>query len=1822
MVIEKIDFTLDGRYDSYKYGETDASGDVIFHTLIQEASATHQYEEKDEQERKSKKFQLDFVNGFTNVFALDWELFSELIYESLDPYEIYAKKEIKTETTVSKTIDESYYLIQRDTNGDGQVDKEFTQSIIFSSLSISTKTREKATLYFQPDPIYRDILKIIGYDLKGSEEHIRQYYTSEYYDFNSEFSLIFRDFEEDIAVSSRVYQDSFPNEIADLYNPDNHLKTVVNDMGDYDIFNDVVMQVHDKDPLLSLSHSLDNVPAMFDSLSITADGYTKTENILSSTETVNVFGGHNVLTGLFSQGLTSELIKVAPKDGVYYDNIINNGPEKIDGFYFYMDGDADNWFETIFTADKKGNLMAVGFDYDYDSYFVPHARDLVNIHTTRMKFSEREGLINDIFYNVEDLISHELLDFNEEDGTFLKQTFSDSMFDLWKIQYSEGSTELFDDVSELTFNKFMETLTPEKIKADFFWQLTSVGIAKAVGAKFGPLGFALTYASLNILKGLNDQEEQDNILNAKTFHDSDNYRGAETLSEKLWFDDIFGSSITTAFIGNKFGVYAPVAYETEKYKYEGQIVLAPMDFGESKTEMEFAFDKIFDSSNYGLDAVKGQYVPKVLDYSFQTRNYMGYSDLDDKRCEDLIKMKLNKDANKASEDDLGKILGDAVNYIVSGDIINPMGPTGGPVSFIADGMLENLEVYNNLWYADQSIMSLENAVYGATEINNDLHLDKIIPYMYDYYPTFTFSDVKSPAPLPEFYEDYPVIVSEESFEAGLGEIYDNIYKIWEKGDGTSIRIVPEDSRHVLRADIDHIDVYVINTYVGGGPRVKEFERVKKFATLTGSDYSFDEATGQLILDSSVINDFKSKINDEIENNDDYAYCIALDIFVEKYRSMEDTSLPPEEITRITSMQAVQAAILEYYYQFQIATEAQEKLNELAYTVMLTVMSTAVLTRSPTAVLTETMEELFLDPVIEASVSGITRYAGRALGYEDTRSAEIIFSTIAETGRESVGGVATQAYQSYQQRQTNKIYKKLGIDSKIVKDGKKLEKEVAKEQKKDPDYIPDAATMTALIFSRALQDVDQQLRKMKSKELKELSKKSSMEILGILIGKTQISIEQDSKINAKTYDSKLTSLFHFYAQMGKILKLTDGQKQKKSITIDMLKKLSALSTLGSFGAPGYTNSFMSKFDKKSELSETGKYETFSVSEPTEVQQFLKDRDLDPTKLKVLINGKETTLKDVINPEDEITVYPTIAGNLELPSFRVLPRSHSNRETKLVQKLIDIIHAYEPQIINLELKLEQKLGLKISKKGKIYRNHYDEIRAVEIAKIIGVSEEAIRSWLKRLREGGEIHQFHGPWVVTTMKTHLELFSKLPGVYKSFIKAFNDYDTVVDKILEIFNEYLDVPPKNTEILFYGISKEMISSTLNKYSEYLGSFRRQIKIVGQYEEFQKYFKLLVLIHLIEINDLPFPLKEGKELVDLKQDCHKLIFETMRNKKMIKDVTPVGSGTITDSIKNRMKVGQISIDNSELFDIIVYSLVALSKAHRMENKKDSSYIFKYNDLSEVIAVPNKKNTRYIINNKFNKGHPLLRAQGRRLVTFLRKNIHNNPQGLHDVIYKIRKHIERHEKFWYWKKYDIHFNDLFVPQMKSLFDSTLGLNVFGNDFFSDIQEHVTRSGYVVKGTYVVGRYRHHLEKGTAGYLILERLGDGELRFRLVPLTRDEHDFVHSLGVIEYQKNMELLNARLSHLYKLINSKQVSLKDFRNEELNGIWADFSDDVLNEWIERQKMSEEDFYKKYYPDFYEKIYLPFMKDYELYKAKDPNSQLPEFWYWYPKYLGEEQL
>jgi len=210
-------------------------------------------------------------------------------------------------------------------------------------------------------------------------------------------------------------------------------------------------------------------------------------------------------------------------------------------------------------------------------------------------------------------------------------------------------------------------------------------------------------------------------------------------------------------------------------------------------------------------------------------------------------------------------------------------------------------------------------------------------------------------------------------------------------------------------------------------------------TLVAEEFEFDLSTGAITISSgqalyTILNSSLAEIGRMDGDSSDTIYSqpqILFQINVEKYRSVADLrNMTQEQVDKIATAQAVEAAILEYNYQFNLATQTQLSFNEIVYTAIITGIST-VMTMAATygigsvlgsltsgkafsdiidystsftigtvlkAVVKETMQEIFIDPWIEATVSGLIRRAG------GDAIMQAIFSTLAESGREALTGI--------------------------------------------------------------------------------------------------------------------------------------------------------------------------------------------------------------------------------------------------------------------------------------------------------------------------------------------------------------------------------------------------------------------------------------------------------------------------------------------------------------------------------------------------------------------------------------------------------------------------------------------------------------------------------------------------------------------------------------------------------------------------------------------------------------------------------------------------
>ena len=204
-----------------------------------------------------------------------------------------------------------------------------------------------------------------------------------------------------------------------------------------------------------------------------------------------------------------------------------------------------------------------------------------------------------------------------------------------------------------------------------------------------------------------------------------------------------------------------------------------------------------------------------------------------------------------------------------------------------------------------------------------------------------------------------------------------------------------------------------------------------------------------------------------------SYYVVFQFNIEKYRSIDDLrDLTSEQVNKIATAQAIEASILEYNYQFNLAVQTQMSYHELFYIGIVTAVSTAItmgatlgvgkvvelagsltgtaakeLSKSasktllgllqPTAgfsswgvlytVAKEIGQEVLIDPWIESAVSGMVRRAG------GDAMLQMVLSSVAESLRETLTGPFTNLFSS-QQSEGASLYEQL--DAKYFSSGLK------------------------------------------------------------------------------------------------------------------------------------------------------------------------------------------------------------------------------------------------------------------------------------------------------------------------------------------------------------------------------------------------------------------------------------------------------------------------------------------------------------------------------------------------------------------------------------------------------------------------------------------------------------------------------------------------------------------------------------------------------------------------------------------------------------------
>lgn len=536
-------------------------------------------------------------------------------------------------------------------------------------------------------------------------------------------------------------------------------------------------------------------------------------------------------------------------------------------------------------------------------------------------------------------------------------------------------------------------------------------------------------------------------------------------------------------------------------------------------------------------------------------------------------------------------------------------------------------------------------------------------------------------------------------------------------------------------------------------------------------------------------------------------------------------------------------------------------------------------------------------------------------------------------------------------------------------------------------------------------------------------------------------------------------------------------------------------------------------------------------------------------------------------------------------------NDNAGTKLIKKLLNIIHINEVNIVILHRdKLNNRFGFSFIKGQNRFRHsNSNNISIRNLVKMLGVTRNTLSNWLKVIKQTNskpaEYDYTAGmrESILNKIKTRIKemfYYESTLTIYKYLIHTIQDFEQDVyktnkfqDELISIFNKY-QRKTKGCYIDSKLLTKVEISRLLGMSDSYITT----LGYWGERERLSKFLKLLARIYLFD----------SKKLIlnEIRKESHELVFNTLEN-----------LGLLIESMRST-------------FDIVVFSLVALSKAKSSANG-DKFVVISYTELSKIISY---RNSKYLLNEKFKNGTPIRPIQVRRIIREIRKNYFNAEKVCRNTILKLKNYaISNFKSKKRFRDYFTYFEELKILHLKELFDITLGLDVYKLQF---IKEKIIENPQ----EFVRRIKRHHLDKDQKYYLIFHFDKNEKIfSFKLTTLPRSSHWEIHDSN--DFEQEASIINKRLIHLYQLsiknynpcLDYKEIFRKEFYANKT--IWKGLKNEVINQLVERWiifKKNDVGFYKRFYPKFYGTFKF-MVKDMHLFEEKSSECKFPDFWFWY---------
>ncbi len=399
--------------------------------------------------------------------------------------------------------------------------------------------------------------------------------------------------------------------------------------------------------------------------------------------------------------------------------------------------------------------------------------------------------------------------------------------------------------------------------------------------------------------------------------------------------------------------------------------------------------------------------------------------------------------------------------------------------------------------------------------------------------------------------------------------------------------------------------------------------------------------------------------------------------------------------------------------------------------------------------------------------------------------------------------------------------------------------------------------------------------------------------------------------------------------------------------------------------------------------------------------------------------------------------------------------SNRPTlsfaaKMLVPLIDLIRKERPRLTEIEY--AEVIGLKYS----IFLDWNKRIQAMTDQNR-DIKSELIHDNFRRMRLA----------IIRNFPT-AQTSGQMAQLISTYTQAYYGDENFWLGIIDIFDKY------STDRI---VPVTTLSTALGRFVGYVGD--RLIRGADNLRSNKypgRFFDILTRISLMKPSDLN--LENPNDLVDIQKECRQYIFETVQHKF-----------GVPDELQGR-------------FDMLADSLMAFTKSRR-KTSGDNKYTMQLADLSEIVSpTGNRKMLAQQLQGWMGRIRILWHSrQAQRIVTALRKEFFGAREESHKAIEQLKIYLRYiNPGTRVFRKYNINFKELKVPQMKEFIDITLGLNVYDKKFLEDA---IIGENKAIIPQILMEMTRHHILQDPDYYLIFG-LYDNIFSFRLAPVTFDSN----------------------------------------------------------------------------------------------------------------------